>query len=81
MQNTTDYSNLLNNEHKEHILTEVGNRFVLFPIKHLSVWDMYKKAVASFWTPEEIDFADVDEWNLLTENEKHFIKHILAFFV
>lgn len=75
-----DYLNILENEHTEPLLTDVGNRFVLFPIKHLPIWDMYKKAVASFWTPEEINFADVDEWNLLNDNEKYFIKHILAFF-
>lgn len=67
-------------EKNEPLLTEVGNRFVLFPIKHTTIWDMYKKAVASFWTPEEINFADVHEWNLLNDNEKYFIKHILAFF-
>lgn len=67
-------------ERTEPLLTEVGNRFVLFPIKYLSIWDMYKKAVSSFWTPEEINFSDVDEWNLLNDNERHFIKHILAFF-
>lgn len=71
---------LLAMEHNEPLLTEVGNRFVLFPVKHAGVWDMYKKAVASFWTPEEINFADVHEWNLLNDNEQHFIKHVLAFF-
>jgi len=71
---------ILKHEKSEPILTEVGNRFVLFPIKYSSIWDMYKKEVSSFWTPEEINFTDVDEWNLLNENEQHFIKHILAFF-
>jgi hypothetical protein len=39
------------------ILVPNPNRFVLFPIKHLDVWNMYKKAEASFWTAEEIDLA------------------------
>jgi len=57
--------------------------YTLFPIKpsehHL--YKMYKQAVASFWTPEEIQFgADIEHWEKLTSNEKHFIKHILAFF-
>lgn len=68
------------NTENEIILTEDVNRFVIFPIKHTSVWSMYKKAVASFWTPEEISFSDVEDWNKLTSNEQHFIKHILAFF-
>ena len=42
---------------------------------------MYKKSVASFWTAEEIDLSsDIDDWNQLDPNEKHFIEHILAFF-
>lgn len=80
MRPTTSLADLLTMETNEPLLTDTGNRFVLFPIKYSSIWDMYKKAVASFWTPEEINFADVDEWNLLNDNEKHFIKHILAFF-
>ena len=64
----------------ELILTEEVNRFVLFPIKHSNVWNMYKKAVASFWTPEEISFSDVSDWDKLSKNEQHFLKHVLAFF-
>jgi len=75
-----DLTELLANEGDEVVLSESSNRFVIFPIKHSSVWDMYKKAVASFWTPEEIDFQDVDDWNKLSVNEQHFIKYILAFF-
>lgn len=55
------------------------NRWVLFPIQHKDVWDMYKKAEASFWTAEEVDLSD-DKWDELTKNEKHFIKYTLAFF-
>lgn len=67
---------------KEPILQENKDRFVLFPITHPDIWRMYKQAVASFWTAEEIDLTtDLHDWaNRLNEDEKHFIKHVLAFF-
>ena len=66
----------------EPILKENKDRFVLFPIKHREIWEMYKKAEASFWTAEEIDLnPDLQDWeNKLNDDEKHFIKHVLAFF-
>jgi ribonucleoside-diphosphate reductase beta chain len=66
----------------ETILEQNEGRFVLFPIQHNDIWSFYKKAEASFWTAEEIDLsADIIDWETkLNENEKHFIKHILAFF-
>lgn len=66
----------------EPILQENKDRFVLFPIKHQNIWEMYKKAEASFWTAEEIDLSiDINDWeNKLNEDEKFFIKHVLAFF-
>lgn len=66
----------------EPILVENKDRFVLFPIKHNDIWEMYKKEEASFWTAEEIDLAsDLNDWdNKLNDNERHFIKHVLAFF-
>lgn len=66
----------------EPILIENKDRFVLFPIRHKEIWEMYKKAEASFWTAEEIDLhADLTDWeNKLNNDEKHFIKHVLAFF-
>jgi ribonucleotide reductase beta subunit family protein with ferritin-like domain len=65
----------------EPILAENPNRFVLFPIQHTDVWEMYKKAEASFWTAEEIDLAsDLNDWKRLNDNERHFVSHILAFF-
>jgi len=66
----------------EPLLTENRNRFVLFPIQNDAVWEMYKKHVASFWTAEEIDLGDdIKHWNNdLNDNERHFIKHVLAFF-
>lgn len=67
--------------YQEPILQYNRNRFVLFPIQHHEIWDMYKKAEASFWTTEEIDLAlDNNDWNRLNKNERHFISHILAFF-
>jgi len=65
----------------EPILTENKQRFVLFPIQYHEVWEMYKKAEASFWTAEEVDLAqDLTDWEKLNEGEKHFISHVLAFF-
>lgn len=61
----------------------MGSRFVLFPIKYPTVWDMYKKAQSSFWTAEEIDLAeDVKQWNSdkLSDNDRRFISNVLAFF-
>lgn len=56
-------------------------RFVIFPIEYPAVWDMYKKAEASFWTAEELDLAhDATDWESLSSNEQHFVKHVLAFF-
>ena len=65
----------------EKILQENKNRFVLFPIEHHDIWDYYKKAQQVFWTAEEIDLAqDLTDWEKLNEGEKHFVKHVLAFF-
>lgn len=72
-----------NNEDQfvEPILKENGGRFVLFPIEHDDIWEFYKKAEASFWTAEEIDLLqDLIDWQKLNDNERHFIKHVLAFF-
>jgi ribonucleoside-diphosphate reductase beta chain len=68
-------------ELEEPLLKENPHRFVLFPIEHKDVWDLYKKAEASFWTAEEIDLAkDAKDWGSLSANERHFISHVLAFF-
>ena len=66
----------------EPILQKNENRFVIFPIQHHDIWEWYKKMEASFWTAEEIDLhQDLTDWNSkLNEDEKYFIKHILAFF-
>lgn len=67
---------------KEVLLDQSNDRFVLFPIKYDDMWEMYKKSMACFWTAEEIDlYQDLDDWNnKLNDNERHYIKHILAFF-
>ncbi len=66
----------------EPILVPNKDRFVIFPIQHHDIWDWYKKQQASFWTAEEIDLEqDVKDWEeKLTDDERYFIKHILAFF-
>jgi ribonucleoside-diphosphate reductase beta chain len=66
---------------KEVLLEENKERFVLFPIKYPKIWEMYKTAEQSFWTAEEIDLhADLKDWEKLNDDERHFIKHVLAFF-
>jgi ribonucleoside-diphosphate reductase beta chain len=66
----------------EPILQENPNRFVVFPIQHHDLWEFYKKSEASFWTAEEIDLAaDLADWrSRLNDDERHFVKHVLAFF-
>ncbi|CAL5395561.1 unnamed protein product [Camellia sinensis] len=65
----------------EPILMENSQRFCMFPIRYPQVWEMYKKAEASFWTAEEVDLSqDVQQWDSLSDSEKHFISHVLAFF-
>lgn len=70
--------NLIN----EPILTENPGRFVLFPIEHHDIWEFYKNSQACFWTAEEIDLqVDLVDWDSkLNDDERHFIKHVLAFF-
>ena len=65
----------------EKLLTENKSRYVMFPIEYHDVWSMYKKAVASFWSADEINFnQDLVDLEKLNDNEKYFINHILAFF-
>tara|TARA_B100000927_G_scaffold289442_1_gene286071 strand:+ start:929 stop:1906 length:978 start_codon:yes stop_codon:yes gene_type:complete len=66
---------------QEPILQENKNRFVIFPIQHDDIWQWYKKQEASFWTAEEVDLhQDVVDWKKLNDDERYFLKHILAFF-
>ena len=68
-------------QENEVLLRENKDRFVILPINYPRIWEMYKKQVASFWTTEEIDlFQDLNDWEKLNANEKHFIKYVLAFF-
>jgi ribonucleoside-diphosphate reductase beta chain len=65
----------------EPLLTPDDNRFVMFPIKHDDIWEMYKKQVDCFWRPEEIDLTkDYNDWDSLNADEQYFISMILAFF-
>ena len=63
------------------LLTPDDNRFVMFPIVDNEIWKMYKKQVDCFWRAEEIDLSkDMSHWESLTNEEKYFVSHILAFF-
>ncbi|KAH0518545.1 Ribonucleoside-diphosphate reductase subunit M2 [Microtus ochrogaster] len=65
----------------EPLLRENPRRFVVFPIEYHDIWQMYKKAEASFWTAEEFDLSkDIQHWEALKPDERHFISHVLAFF-
>jgi len=65
----------------EPLLRENPRRFVVFPIQYPDVWERYKEAEASFWTTEEVDLSkDLDDWKRLTDDERYFISHVLAFF-
>lgn len=66
---------------QEPLLIENEQRFSMFPIQYPGIWEMYKKAEASFWTAEEVDLSsDMKHWEGLTDDEKHFVSHVLAFF-
>ncbi|XP_069370632.1 ribonucleoside-diphosphate reductase subunit M2 [Paralichthys olivaceus] len=68
-------------EGEEPLLKENPQRFVIFPIQYHDIWQMYKKAEASFWTAEEVDLSkDLQHWESLKEEERYFISHVLAFF-
>lgn len=65
----------------EPLLQPDENRFVMFPIRHDDVWELYQKSVDSFWKAEDIDFSkDLSDWKVLSEDEQNFIKMVLAFF-
>ena len=66
---------------QEVLLSEEEKRYVIFPVQQEPIWQMYKKAVSSFWTVEEIDLSkDMDDYTKLKDEEQHFIKNVLAFF-
>lgn len=65
----------------EPLLTESKNRHVMFPVEYPDIFDMYKKHVSTFWTADELNFQqDLIDLEKLSENEKYFINHVLAFF-
>jgi ribonucleotide reductase beta subunit family protein with ferritin-like domain len=58
-----------------------NSRFTTYPIEYAEIWEFYKKAERSFWTAAEIDLSeDFKHWEKLSDNEKHFVSHVLAFF-
>ena len=66
---------------KEKILEPNNDRFVIFPIEHNDIWEFYKQHQAAFWTAEEVDLSnDIRDWENLSDNERYFLKNILAFF-
>jgi len=66
---------------EDPILAPSLARFTTFPVRYSDLWDLYKKAVGSFWTVEEIDLGgDLKDWDKLSSDEQHFIKMVLAFF-
>ncbi|MBD3748252.1 MAG: ribonucleotide-diphosphate reductase subunit beta [Sphingobacteriales bacterium] len=68
-------------QQEELLLKENKDRFVILPINYPTIWEMYKRHEASFWTAEEIDLsADQKDWENLNDGERHFISHVLAFF-
>ena len=68
-------------KNSEPLLTENPNRFVMFPLSDKSIWDMYKKQMDCFWRAEEIDLSqDLSDWKKLNDDERHFVKMVLAFF-
>ena len=70
-----------NNDLDETILKKNNNRFVLFPIEYDDMYQLYKKAESSFWTTNEIYLSkDLNDWDKLTDDERHFIKNVIGFF-
>ncbi len=68
-------------EFVEPILRENPNRFTLFPIMKQKLFKLYKLHLSVFWVAEEVPFEkDRKDWEKMTDNERHFIKHVLAFF-
>ena len=64
----------------ESILVEKENKYVLFPIDYPEIFSMYKRALASFWTVEEVDLSkDLNDWERLSDSERHFVENVLHF--
>merc|ERR1712079_51966 len=81
VRDITETRMVIKDQNEEPLLSENPNRFVILPIQYNDIWQMYKKAQASFWTVEEVDLQwDLRDWDVLKSDEKHFISHVLAFF-
>lgn len=66
---------------QEYLLQYNPDRFVMFPIKHHDIWEAFQNHRKAFWIESEIDLIpDLKDWQKLSDNERHFIKHVLAFF-
>ena len=77
----TFYTISMSKDSVEPLLRDDDGRFVLFPIRHTEVWKMYKLALGSFWTAEEVDLSrDHKDWAALSADERHFVSWILGFF-
>jgi ribonucleotide reductase beta subunit family protein with ferritin-like domain len=81
-ESTVSFSSAPSSEkNNEPLLIPDEGRYVMFPIKHNDVWNMYKKQMDSFWRCEEINMSkDLTEWEKMNDDEKYFIKMVLAFF-
>lgn len=80
-QDEIDEHNINFDPELEPLLRENPRRFVVFPIEYPDIWEKYKEAEGSFWTVGEVDLSkDLDDWKKLTDNERFFISHVLAFF-
>jgi ribonucleoside-diphosphate reductase subunit M2 len=65
----------------EPLLKPDDSRYVMFPIKDNDIWKMYKKSMDSFWVAQEVDLSkDLTDWKSLSDDERHFISMVLAFF-
>ncbi|KAI6171231.1 Ribonucleoside-diphosphate reductase subunit M2 [Aphelenchoides bicaudatus] len=79
--NDNEFKMVKVNDSEEPLLREDESRFVLFPLKHMDIWEFYKRAQASFWTVEEVKLDnDLKDWNKLGDGERHFLSMVLAFF-
>lgn len=71
----------MNTEHRELLLNPSNDRLVIFPIKYTDMWEMFQKQRKAIWSEAEVDLVeDLKHWKSMNENEKFFIKRVLAFF-
>ena len=77
----SEYKYQMANQNTEPLLQENPNRFVMFPIKHHKIWEAFQTHRKTYWVESEVDLSgDLKDWRKLTDDERHFIKNILAFF-